>query len=110
MRKVKAHTTVEAVGAGVISAEDRAGNDLADAACKVVVLEHRAPQSIRAARQSANLAVSRMAHWIARVGAARQRLDVDDVWLPVSERALDARREHFHRQRHWAHMRAMSAP
>ena len=66
VRKVKAHTAPEAVCAGVISAEDRAGNDLADAACKLVVLEHRAPRSIRAARHSANLAVTCIAHWIAR--------------------------------------------
>ena len=53
MRKVKAHTTPEAVLAGiVIAADDRAGNDLADAACKLVVLEHRAPPSIRAKRGS----------------------------------------------------------
>ena len=37
VRKVKAHTTPEAVLAGVITADDRAGNDLADAACKLVV-------------------------------------------------------------------------
>ena len=44
VRKVKAHTTLDAVLAGVISADDRAGNELADAACKLVVLEHHAPQ------------------------------------------------------------------
>ena len=63
VRKVKAHTTSEAVLAGVITADDRAGNDLADAACKLaLVLEHRAPPSVRAARHSANLAVTHMAH------------------------------------------------
>ena len=77
VRKIKAHTAPEAVCAGVITAEDQAGNDLADAACKLVVLEHRAPRSIRAARHSANLAVTCMAHWIARSGSARQRRDVD---------------------------------
>ena len=35
--KVKAHTAPEAARAGVISAEDRVGNDLADAPCKLVV-------------------------------------------------------------------------
>ena len=69
VRKVKAHTTPHAVLAGIITADDRAGNDLADAAHKLVVLEHRAPPNIREARLSANLAVTRMAHWIARVSA-----------------------------------------
>ena len=46
VRKVKAHTAPEAVCAGVITAEDRAGNDLAGAACKQVILEHRALRSI----------------------------------------------------------------
>ena len=59
----------------------RAGNDLADAACNLVVLAHGAPPFIRAVRCSANLAVTSMAHWIARVGFARQRLDVDAVWI-----------------------------
>ena len=35
MCKMKAHTTPEAVLAGVIIADDRAGNDLADASCKL---------------------------------------------------------------------------
>ena len=52
VRKVKAHTTAEAVLAGAITADDRAGNELADAACKLVVLEHRAPPKVRAARHS----------------------------------------------------------
>ena len=82
MRKVKAHTAAEAVLAGAITADDRAGNELADAACKLVVLEHRAPPNVRAARHSANLAVAHMALWIARVGSARQRRDVDGTWLP----------------------------
>ena len=47
VRKVKAHTTPEAVLAGFITLDDRAGNDLADAACKLVVLEHRAPPNFR---------------------------------------------------------------
>ena len=55
---------------------------LGGAACKLVVLEHRALPLIRAARHSANLAVTCMAHWIAGVGFARQRLDIDAVWLP----------------------------
>ena len=67
VRKVKAHTAPEAVCAGVISAEERTGNDWADAACKLVVLEHRAARSMRAARHSSNLAVTCMARWIARV-------------------------------------------
>ena len=37
VRKVKAHTAPEAVCVGVITAGDLAGNDLADAACKLVV-------------------------------------------------------------------------
>ena len=41
-----------------ISADDRAGNDLADVACRLVVLEHRDPANIRVARHSANLAVT----------------------------------------------------
>ena len=52
VRKVKAHTTPEAVLAGVITADDRAGNDLADEACNLVVLEHRAPSNVREARGS----------------------------------------------------------
>ena len=82
VRKVKVHTSADAVAAGLITAHDRAGNDLADAACKLVVFEHRAPPSIRAARLSAGLAVGRMAQWIARVGSIRQRQDVDETWLP----------------------------
>ena len=53
--KVKAHTSPEAMRLGIISADDRADNDLA-AACKLVVLEHRAPHFIQAVRHSANLA------------------------------------------------------
>ena len=68
MRKVKAHTTPEAV--------------LAGAACKLVLLEHRAPPNVVAARLSAILAVTRMAQWIAHVGSARQRLDIDSTWIP----------------------------
>ena len=45
--KVKALTSPVAVLAGVITADDRAGDDLADAACKLVVLEHLAPPSVR---------------------------------------------------------------
>ena len=44
VRSVKAHTTPD-VRAGIISADDQAGNDLADAACNLVVLEHRAAAS-----------------------------------------------------------------
>ena len=98
VRKVKAHTALEAVGDWVISGEDWAGNDLADAACKLVVLEHRAPQRIRAARHSPNLAVTSMAHWISRIGSARQRRDIDDDWHPWLGRALAVRRE---RARPW---------
>ena len=93
VRKVKAHTTAEAVRAGAITAEDRAGNEMADAACKLVVLEHRAPPSVRAARHSANLAV-----WIARVGSVRQRLDIDATWLPRRGRAAAMRHV---RERPW---------
>ena len=82
MRKVKEHTTLEAVLAGIVTADDLAGNDLADAACKVVVLAHRSPPNIREARLRAISAVTRMAHWIARVGSARERLDIDSTWLP----------------------------
>ena len=32
-----------------------------------------------------------MAHWIARIGSARQRRDIDDVWLPARGRAFAAR-------------------
>ena len=98
VRKVKAHTTSEAVLARVITADDRAGNELADAACKLVVLEHRAPPSVRAAKHSANLAVTHMAHWIARVGSARQRRDIDATWIPGRGRAAAMRRE---RERPW---------
>ena len=72
----------------VITADDRAGNDLADAVCKLVVLDQRAPPNVRAARLSANLAVTRMAHWIARIGSARQRLDISldlDPWAWTSD-------------------------
>ena len=55
------HTTPEAVLAGATTADDWAGNDLAEA-CKLVVFEHRAPPNVRAARLSTNLAVTRMVH------------------------------------------------
>ena len=45
VRKMKAHTTLIAVLAGVITTDDRAGNDLADAACKLVVLGTPCPQT-----------------------------------------------------------------
>ena len=70
---------LRAVLAGIITADGRSGNDLADAACKLVVLEHCAPPNIREARLTAISAVTRMAHWIARVGSARQRLDFDST-------------------------------
>ena len=57
VHKVKEHTTPDAVRAGIISALDWAGNDLA-AACHLVVLAHAAPPSIQAVRCSANLAVT----------------------------------------------------
>ena len=97
-RKIKAHTTPEAVLAGIITADGRAGNDLANAACKLVVLGHRAPPNIREARLTASSAVTRMAHWIARVGSARQRLDIDSTWLPGRGRATARERE---RERLW---------
>ena len=65
--------------AGVITADDRAGNDLADAACKLLVLEHRAPLNVFSARP--------------RVGSARQRLDIDSTWIPGRGRATARRRE-----------------
>ena len=61
VRTVKAHSTPEALLAGIITADDRAGDDLPDAACKLVVLEHRAPPNIREARLTAISAVTRMA-------------------------------------------------
>ena len=90
--KFKAHTTPDAVRAGIISADDQAGNDLADAAGKLMV--NIAPCSvIRAARRSANLAVTCMAHWIARLGCAKQRLDIDAVWIPGRSRRNSRRHE-----------------
>ena len=50
------------------------------------------------ARLSANLAVTRVAHWIARIGSARQRLDIDSTWIPGRARATTRRRE---RARPW---------
>ena len=103
VRKVKTHThtTPGAVRAGIISADDMAGTGWADAARALVVLEHRAPPSIQAARHSANLAATCMTHWIAQVGSAIQSLPwkvspkacartvsilsarrVEDAWLP----------------------------
>ena len=58
------------------SADDRAGNDLAGAACKLVVLEHRAPPIIRAARHSANLAVTCMAQTALRISRAAARVEL----------------------------------
>ena len=97
VRKVKAHITPEAVLAGIITADDRAGNDLADAACKPV-LEHRAPPNIREAVLTAISAVTHMAHWIALVGSARQRLDIGSTWLFGRGRAIARQRE---RERPW---------
>ena len=51
VRKVKAQTTPEAVLAGIITADDRAGNDLAGAACKLVVFE--APRPAEHSRREA---------------------------------------------------------
>ena len=59
----------------------------------MVVLEQCIWPNIREARLSANLAVTRMAHWIARVGSARQRLDIYSTWLPGCGRATARRRE-----------------
>ena len=56
------------------------------------------PPSIRAARHSANLAVTCMAHWIARVGTARRCLDINAVWILVRGRASAWRHE---RSRPW---------
>ena len=81
VRRVKAHNTPDAVRAGTITADNRAGNDLADAACNLVVLEHRALPFVGAASHSANLAVACVSHWIARPGSAWQRLDIDAVWI-----------------------------
>ena len=53
VHKVEVFTTLDAVCAGIITADDGAGNDLADAACMLVVLEHRAQLFIGSARQSA---------------------------------------------------------
>ena len=64
VRKVKAHTTPEE--------RVRASS---------LVLGRALPPFIRAARHSDNLAVSCMAHLIARRGSARQRLDTDVVWI-----------------------------
>ena len=94
VRKVKEHTTPEAVVAGIITADDRAGNDLADAACKLVVLDHRAPPNIREARLTAVSAVTRMVHWIARVGSARQRERVRPWPLPLPALPTTWRRGH----------------
>ena len=63
VRKVKAHTSVEAAHSWLISAEDH----FADGACKVVVLSHRAPLVVLAATQAAVSAVTCLAHWTARV-------------------------------------------
>ena len=69
------HATPVTVRAGMITADDQADNDWADATCKPVVPEHRA-----------HSAVTRMAHWIARFCFARQRLNVDAVWIPEPTR------------------------
>ena len=63
VRKVKAHT----------------------AACK--------SPNFRKARLTAISAVTRVAHWIARVGSARQRLDIDSTWILGRGRATARRRE-----------------
>ena len=63
------------------------------------VLEHRASPNVWAARLSANLAVTRLAHWIAPVGSGRQRLDIDSTWIPGRGRATTRRRE---RARPWS--------
>ena len=88
VREVKAHTTPEVVLAGIFTADVLSGNDLADAACKLMVMEHRS------AEHSRSEAVTRMAHWIARVGSAS--LDIDSAWIPG--RATARRRE---RERPW---------
>ena len=81
-----------------ISADDQTGSDLFDAECTLVVLEYRAPPIIGAAKHSANLAVTCMAHWIARVGSATQRLDSDATWIAGRGRANAKRHE---RARSW---------
>ena len=107
--------------AGVISAEDWAGYTW--------LMEHRGPQSMRAARHSANLAITCITHWIARIVSARQRGDIDNVWIPGRGRAIAGRRErarpwplvlptsdhpetraHVCRQRLRARLHALSAP
>ena len=85
VRKVKAHTAPEAMLAGVITADHLAGNDLAGAACKLV------PRRTSGLR---GLPVTRMAHWIVRVGCARQRLGLARPGsLGVDERQRDGPRE-----------------
>ena len=90
--------SVDVVRAGIIVAADWAGDYTADAACKLVVLEHRAPPSIWAARHSANSALTCMAHWIARVDSARQRLDIHAFRIPGRGRVHARRHE---RARPW---------
>ena len=85
VRKVKAHTTPEAVLAGVITADDRAWNDLADAACKLVVWEHRAPLPERPGGEALGQPGR---HWIARIGPGSQ--EQQPACVPV-QRAPTAR-------------------
>ena len=59
---------------------------------------HRAPPNIREARLSGNSAATRMARWIAWVGSARQRLDIDSTRISGRGRATTRRRE---RARPW---------
>ena len=82
VRKVTAHTTPEAEMAGVVTA-----HDLACISFQAGGFGTPYPPNVRAASLSANLAVTRMAHWIARVGSARQRLDFDSTWIPARGRA-----------------------
>ena len=51
-----------AVRSGLISADDHAGNDLADGSCMRVLLSHRAPPLVLSARRAGNLAVTCAAH------------------------------------------------
>ena len=99
MRKVKAHATPESVLAGIITADDRAGNDLSDAACKLVVLEHRAPPNIREARLTA---ISDNVWTLTRPGCL-------GVGVQLRESAaLPTTRAHVCRQRLAAHLPALS--
>ena len=87
VRKVKAHTAPEAVCAGVLTADDRAGNVMTWlmrlASWWFWSTVPREACERRGSRPT-NLAVTRVAHGIARIGSARQRRDIDDGWIRAS--------------------------